>query len=481
MSIPDRIIIREIDATTVQQDALPMDIAYVPGFMGTDKNGGMAGGTEESGLPILCTTLDEFKQYFGVLPRRFGGNDYDIGYIYAAELIAQGMPVYYQAIDILIKKEKEVSLEEITREDIASKLAGETDEGFSYDNSVFKLLEDRGEYSIKYLTTGGIVAFDQTATTATIEGNPIAKNMIQCATKRADCIALITPKDADEKSIDILDKIQTAFKYEKLQGTFGAIFTSSDYPDGEAERKCIYAGSNATVMYPWFDSRLVAMGYTLPLYTAQGGKEVKEVNKFVSEVSMPADFAYMFELARSIRTNPSWLAIAGVTRGRVSTIEDSMNTYPLHTADRLSNTIADQMQPKDKIAVNAITNIRPYGYTIWGNRTLFDNAYTGGLVASSFLNIRNLVCDIKKTLYVACKSLMFEQNTSILWVNFKSQITPLLDQMVSGGGIEGYKIKRLPTNERGKVVASVTIYPIYAVENFDITVIITDSDVTVSE
>lgn len=540
MSIPDRIIIREIDATTVQQPALPMDVAYVPGFAGQ-------GGSNDSHEPYLCTTLSEFKEQFGTLPKRFdtkqeieisttstnvetqyiweetsdvnGGNlvivapttstvgevgdkltldiskvpdttpkawvltsieevpvseavsktiticeagDWDKAYIYAAELLAQGLPVYYQAV------------EATTVADLYAKLSAE------YDASIFKAIQDKGEYTIKYITSGGYPTYFVGATE--LSDCPAMKNMLRCATSRADSIAFITPEDDNTITLvgadSVLVNVQKMLTTDELMSAFGGVYTAEDYPDGEAERIINYAGSNATMLYPWYDARLIAMGATLPIYD-ENGNALK--NKFVEEISMPADFSYLFELARSIRTNPSWMAIAGVTRGLVTNIEDGNNTYPLHTKERLTNTIADIMQPEDKVAINAITNIRPYGYTIWGNRTLFDNSFSGGLVASSFLNIRNLVCDIKKTLYVACKSLMFEQNTSILWVNFKSQITPLLDQMVSGGGIAGYKIKRIPTNKRGKVVASVTIYPIYAVESFDITVIITDSDVTVVE
>ena len=56
-------------------------------------------------------------------------------------------------------------------------------------------------------------------------------------------------------------------------------------------------------------------------------------------------------------------------------------------------------------------NIRPYGYCIWGNRTLNEN---NGLVASSFMNIRTLVNEVKKTVYSVAKSLTFELNNDVL-------------------------------------------------------------------
>ena len=50
----------------------------------------------------------------------------------------------------------------------------------------------------------------------------------------------------------------------------------------------------------------------------------------------------------------------------------------------------------------------PFGLRIWGNRTLFDNSGKGNLTASSFLNIRNLCSDIKKTVWTAARTLTFE-------------------------------------------------------------------------
>lgn len=104
-----------------------------------------------------------------------------------------------------------------------------------------------------------------------------------------------------------------------------------------------------------------------------------------------------------------------------------------------------------------------------------------GLRASSFLNIRNLVCDIKKTLYKASRKFTFEQNDDILWANFCSEISPLLDRALSGSGIRGYKITQEETSIKGRLKAHIKIIPIEAAEDFDLTVEMTDSLETVTE
>ena len=146
----------------------------------------------------------------------------------------------------------------------------------------------------------------------------------------------------------------------------------------------------------------------------------------------------------------------------------------------MSNTIADLYQPKTGVSINAITNVRPYGLTIYANRTLKDNKSLGKLSALSSLNIRNMVSDIKKTIYATAKRLVFEQNTDVLWVNFKAGITGILDKMITGNGIESYKITREQSGTKEKVKATIKIVPIRPVEDFEIDIVLTDSTVEVT-
>ena len=80
---------------------------------------------------------------------------------------------------------------------------------------------------------------------------------------------------------------------------------------------------------------------------------------------------------------------------------------------------------------------------------------------------------------------MFEQNSDVLWVNFCSMIQPFLDRMMSGQGLSSYKIikEKLDTNgqkmPKGKLRATIKLWPIYAVEWFDITIELRDDDVSV--
>lgn len=310
-------------------------------------------------------------------------------------------------------------------------------------------LEDKGEFTVKYITSGGypVLGYNK---------NSITRRMLSLCASRGDSVAIVDHTNYSERKLMAIDPTSVFYevanaKFENAQ--FGAMFTPW----------ANYSG----LPISWKEVNIGDVGY----------KDAPSVNS----IQLPASFAYLAALAVSIRSNANWEAIAGVKRGQVPYITS------LNTKERLSNTIADSYQSRDdKTSINAITNIRPYGLTIWGNRTLFDNNKAQNLRASSFLNLRNLCSDIKKVVYTACKDLLFEQNSEILWINFKSRITPLLDRMKTGYGISGYKIIKAATHYNGEPLAKaqlaavIKIYPLYAIEEFEITVELADDEVSVS-
>ena len=72
-----------------------------------------------------------------------------------------------------------------------------------------------------------------------------------------------------------------------------------------------------------------------------------------------------------------------------------------------------------------------------------------------------------------------EQNNEILWLNFKSLLTPLLDQMVSGEGLSAYKLIKNVSQDKTRLSATIRLYPVYAVESFEIEITLEDEEVTV--
>ena len=298
-------------------------------------------------------------------------------------------------------------------------------------------LNDLGFTSIKYLTSGGYPTYE-------FNNGELVSKMLNLAESRGDCVAFIDHTDNTNRTTNINSASSvyatvTDDDTLKANGEFGTMFT------------------------PYMNFNRVTSD--------------EDIESSDGQVTLSGTFAYLLALADSIKTNANWLAVAGAARGLVPNLQQIGCSTPI------TNGAADDMQPRNDVAVNAITNINPYGYTIWGNRTLKNNGVQGNLTATSFLNIRNLISDIKKLCYATCKQFTFEPNSDILWVNIKSKLQPTLGRMISGNGISGYKIVRDLEHEKASENATlcfkVILYPVYAVEDFYVTVVLTDDTVDV--
>lgn len=203
---------------------------------------------------------------------------------------------------------------------------------------------------------------------------------------------------------------------------------------------------------------------------------------FGKNKKFPGAFHYLACFMNSLKLGfAEWYAAAGYTRGVASFIVD-------HTSVKLGEIAINALEPRNygdpqsdypKFACNVIANFRG-SYYLWGNRTAHPlgkkgSLDTGDLVASSFLNIRQLCCTIKKQLYVACRTFTFDPNSDTLWVNFCNAIRPTLEAMKADQGIRDYKILKVFTDKKATLKAKIRIIPIEAVEDFDLEVSLEDS------
>lgn len=449
-----RITITEKDTTTNGSEYTLADSVFIPGFANTG----------DILKPIKCSTVAEFQQTFcadgnmpvfkeaqnypefklgntagfaeNAIPPHQDEEDASIMYLagetcpsykLAIKLLSNGISIYYMRMnsqsytvgsggEIVFPSNYDVTVAK-AYEIFKSEVFIET--------TVQKDSITEKYYDIKYLTTGGYPSFEYSYT----DGSLLANLMTNIAAVRGDCVALIDHTDNSSRALTGSTSVYESVKSSGItNGTYGTMFT------------------------PW-------------AVDATG-------------TALQPSYIYLANMAQSSKTNPTWLAISGVSRGLLT------NVAKLNTDKDLTNTIAESYQNSTGISINPITYIRPYGYCIWGNRTLtsrgVSNTATG--FATSFLNLRNLVSDVKKQAYLSAQSCLFEQNTDVLWTNFKSLMTPLLDQMVSGTGLKAYKLIKNSTVDKTKISCTIKIYPIYAVESFDIVVHISnDDDVEVSE
>lgn len=291
---------------------------------------------------------------------------------------------------------------------------------------------DRGDYQIKLLTSGAYPSFEYNSSS-------IVKRMITAAATRGDCIALIDHTNNPNRKLDSDDS----------SSVYSSINTYVDENPIAVTRNLIDG------------STLTEDGYS---YGAMFTPHAVFGTNFSNQI-MPASFGYLLALAKSIQSNPNYLAIAGVTRGLLKN-----NIVGL--TQNITNVICNEYQNQNGVSINSITNIKPYGYAIWSNRTLRKN--NGYLNALSLLNLRMLTTDIKKVTYSACQKYTFENNSDILWLNFKSSIDPTLAKMLTNNALSGYQILKLTSDRKGVLGAKINLIPIEPVEDWYVELELTD-------
>jgi hypothetical protein len=203
-------------------------------------------------------------------------------------------------------------------------------------------------------------------------------------------------------------------------------------------------------------------------------------NKYDNNKKFPGSFHYLACFMNSLKSGfAEWYAAAGYTRGVSGYTVD-------YTTVKLGEIAINALEPRNiasendpTFACNVIANFRG-SYYLWGNRTAHPlgdskSADKGDLVASHFLNIRQLCTTIKKQLYIACRSFTFNPNSDALWFNFVNAIRPTLEAMKVDQGIRDYRIMKVYTATKATLKAKIRIIPIEAVEDFDLEVSLEDS------
>lgn len=427
------IIINEIDKTTAGLVEQGDYVVFVPGGSSTSAN---------LDKFVLLETIDDLIDNFGDCPTYednttsvfYNAKDgviYDPGYLTARFLLNKGLKVLY----------KSPANSEEPYDTFNGLVNALNDETFYED------LDDKGLYNVRFLTTGGYqVAPLVTYEVATVTEETYEPNKYYVV--------------VDSKYVldDSEEYVATKTYYTRNSVVPSAITTIISIAENRGD--CVALIDHAYDLVDVDDILGVASSVT----TKYGAMFTPWCQYSVSgiTITLPASIAYLDAFSTAIVSNPTWYATAGRLRGTIK-------GKPIY---EFGEKKANKLTPDEGVSVNPITTINPYGILIWGNRTLLNNE---GLVASSFLNIRQLLCDLKKQLYVSAKGYMFEQNSDVLWFNFKSQIQQLLNNMKSNQGVRDYQIVKATTKEKGTLAAIIRIIPIEAVEKFNITVELLDS------
>ena len=439
-----KITIREIDNTGSEASEYLDYTVLVPGIaLIILDDDGVA--TEEyfSGLITDKTQFDK------LVP--FNNKTDDIGYLAAVEFVKRGLSVYYESAYTVNSKNEQVLIES------------------SYAK-LFSKFTDKGRYDLRFITIGGLNVLDDSNESGSADETPQSSvAALLCAGERGDAVAVLS---APEKA-PILNDSSNLYEEKNLlknsadldkwvQQEFKAVAMTGITRKGVSWKSTTETyGTYGTMFNPPITTKIV-------------------VNNTSKTITLPGWFNYIVTFAKFSTSFPDWFATSGSVRG-VSPYDITTN-YDFGDADIdiLQKRSAERDDDQNHIATNVVCTIRPYGKIIWGARTMHPlskpvNSDAYCLQASSFLNIRQACCILKKTLYRASRRYTFEPNSDTLWVNFKSDITPLLEKMKANQGIRGYQLIRQKTNKKALLVARIVITPIEPVEDFDLTVEMTDT------
>lgn len=449
-----KIRINEYDMTGVIQKSPISNIIYIPIL--TDRAVPLI--TEKGKVVSICYSRKELENRIGshlvkktALPSTEGATvkaegvtatkesieqakKSQVMYNIATRLIDLGFPVLVEGVTAT---EKTITVDKEKKETVTVKEV-------AIPADSINLLKDKSLFDVRFLTSGIDVVNNE--------------SLIEVADERQDCIALI---NLDETATDFDYTVATIrTEFEKNPSVYAAGFT------------------------PWFYSEHPTLIKGVEdLTTVNDKPDTKEAEK----VAIPAAYGYLFAYGRMLANNAAeWQAVAGPERGIIPELSDVCYTYSYKDVEILQARATDGLVELDDaadnvgIAINPIAWVRPNGYILYGNRTLKKNDAKKKTTAQSFLNIRNGVNAIKKVMYDAGRTFVFEQNTEVLWTNFRNYITPLLDRMQSSDGLLGYTFVKVATDAKARLKAKLTVIPVEAVEDFDLDVYLVD-DLTVTE
>lgn len=383
---------------------------------------------------VLFSSVNDFKTALSNHYVYTEGTTPDKSYIMAYELLLAGLNVVIKPI-VFDNADKKYHGEDGTSANtfIDEEAYFDILEKAIVENGALEEFRDRNIFNIKFITSGaymnkGAITNDENSAVVAID-----KVLVDIAEDRGDAIALVELRPTFENKSELISELK--------EMTVGEDYTYS------------------ACFFPWC-SFSTTLGGTL---------------------KMPACFAYLKAYANSVSSNANWFAASGVTRGQIPDMiapEFDVGESLMHI---LQGDIAYDNTNYLQLRVNPIYNAGTYGYRIWGNRTTWASSTSTKLKYQEFLNVRVLLCDIKKQTFHAAMRTTFEPNDDIVWINFKGLVNTLLEQMVSGRGLTFYRWTKEKADDKATIKATLTIKPIEAVESFDINVVLTEDETTLTE
>lgn len=184
----------------------------------------------------------------------------------------------------------------------------------------------------------------------------------------------------------------------------------------------------------------------------------------IRESNLSPDIAGCF--ARCARDANIWSSPAGKNRGRILSV--------ITLDQQFSETDSEYLINSD---VNPVMVYPGEGTFLMGNQT----AYDGENSALNKININSMVIYLKKQLLAAARNVLFEINDERTRQTLVSTVSPILEKIKTGNGIQNYRIVCDETNNpqtivsQNKLVLDVYVQPSYTAEYLVITIINSDT------
>ena len=195
------------------------------------------------------------------------------------------------------------------------------------------------------------------------------------------------------------------------------------------------------------------------------------INK--TRVQVPPSVPVAASIAYSDRISELWYAPAGLTRGLIRGVLDSVTKL---------NKPEIELLYSDDNNINSIYDDPQVGLVIWGQKTLYRED-----TALNRINVRRLLNYLKRIVVAACSHLTFEPNDRMTWNSFEMKVQPVLESIKNRRGIYEYRIVKgetIVTNQdidNYRMPCMIMIRPTKAAEEIPIYFVITSTGADFNE
>ena len=204
-----------------------------------------------------------------------------------------------------------------------------------------------------------------------------------------------------------------------------------------------------------------------------------------SYVYMDGNYKYQYD---NYNDCYRWMPLNGDTAGLFSYIDGSEEPWMSIGGRQIRNCIKLAFYPSKadrdvlfNANVNAVTNFSNEGNVVWGDWTRLNNS------AFNFVGVRRCFLYIERNIIQYARKIMWKQNDTITRDQFVLAVTPFLDSIVGGRGIQEYgiyagdEVTSADEMDRGIFRAKIALKPIRSIRYVDLVFAAVRSDMSISE